>query len=365
MSVPTLNSIAKKCGVSHVTVWRALRGHPSVHPKTASMIRACAEEMGYVPPRSKEQRAVAREIFSRKAKATPSVIVPYNKAALTRFGVTEVFWEYVEGITEAAASTGTQIVMAGFENDTVELPRIQAYVDNGTDGVVDFGLNEKTLEYLHKREIPTVALLDRSREHVGAGVQADLIGGYLQGWRHLLGRGHVRIGFAGYDGNEFSETRRKACRAAAGLAGDTAELSACIYVSSSPTNAEIREAFRSTLGPWREGNWPTAFFCAKDTLAHQIIHALSEEGISVPDHLSLVGHDNAPVAQINVPAITTIALPRKEIGAALLHLLENLIAGRPGSHGAIQVMPLSFIERDTVSSPYEAVPPSLETAGSR
>jgi len=350
VSLPTIESITKKLGLSRVTVWRALRGHPSVHPKTAERVRACAEEIGYIS-RNEEWKTIgaAQENLRRKTSSAPTILVPYNKEGLTKYGSSDVFWEYVEGIVEAAATTGTQVVMAGFENDAMEFSCICSHLENGAAGVLDFRLNAETIAWLDRRGTPRVTL--QTFESLGQDSQAcvrmDEIGGFTAAWRHLLEKGHRRLGFVDY--RNF-DGRFKTCVAAGLFADAPVSIEARVIFDPGANIEAMREAFRAALGPWRKGAWPTAFFCGKDAIAARVLRALAQEGISVPEDVSLVGFENAPVSRLGTLGITTIDAPRKEMGAAMLHLLENIIAGRPGSRAATQVLPTSLVERESVAS---------------
>jgi DNA-binding LacI/PurR family transcriptional regulator len=72
---------------------------------------------------------------------------------------------------------------------------------------------------------------------------------------------------------------------------------------------------------------PSAVFAVSDTLAIGAIKAFRRAGRRVPEDIAVVGFDNIPLAQMFEPALTTIAQPMFELGAAAARLLLECLAG--------------------------------------
>lgn len=69
----------------------------------------------------------------------------------------------------------------------------------------------------------------------------------------------------------------------------------------------------------------TAFFIGNDTMAVGAYKAISEEGLSIPDDISIIGFNDQPSAKYMIPALTTIRIPSEYLGKAAVDLLlENL-----------------------------------------
>jgi DNA-binding LacI/PurR family transcriptional regulator len=70
---------------------------------------------------------------------------------------------------------------------------------------------------------------------------------------------------------------------------------------------------------------PTVIFCGSDLIAMGAIIALEEAGIDVPRDVSVVGIDDIPFSFLVRPALTTIRVPREQIGRASFAALDKLL----------------------------------------
>lgn len=66
-----------------------------------------------------------------------------------------------------------------------------------------------------------------------------------------------------------------------------------------------------------------AIFCGSDTIAIGVLHRLAEKGVRVPQDISVMGIGDIPQARFTVPPLTTIRVPRYEIGARAVELIAN------------------------------------------
>src|SRR5262249_43359492 len=72
---------------------------------------------------------------------------------------------------------------------------------------------------------------------------------------------------------------------------------------------------------------PTALFVCNDNVGMSALKAARDMGISVPEQLSLVGFDDAPLSGLSIPGLTTIHHPMHEVGAKATQLLLERIEG--------------------------------------
>ncbi|WP_374576603.1 LacI family DNA-binding transcriptional regulator [Phenylobacterium sp. J367] len=68
---------------------------------------------------------------------------------------------------------------------------------------------------------------------------------------------------------------------------------------------------------------PTAVFATNDEMALGVVIAAREQGISVPQDLSLAGFDDIPLSRQIWPALTTIRQPLEEMGWSAVEALLN------------------------------------------
>lgn len=340
----TLESIGQACGVSQITVSRALRGMPNVRPETANRIREYAESIGYKP------NAIARSLAGARngefhLTSTRSIVLPYNEE---RISGTSLFWDFVAGAAEAASLRKSSIEVMAFRGGEAEFDFIRALVaEDRIAGLLDFNLQPRTMDYLLSKKVPVVTQMIGVHQigtRRNAMVYPDCIEGYLLAWQYLLGLGHRRFGFI----TPPSDVHYRQCLAAAHLLPEPPRIEQVIRTHTIPSSDTICRALLEQLGQWRPGKWPTVLFCANDDFAHQTVVGLTEMGISVPDDVSIFGYDDAPASRFCNPPICTVRLPRKECGEAMFRLVKDIIDGRPGSRTRVEILPMELIKRKSV-----------------
>jgi LacI family transcriptional regulator len=91
----------------------------------------------------------------------------------------------------------------------------------------------------------------------------------------------------------------------------------------------------------------TAIFAGNDVLAFGCIRAAIENGIRIPDDLSIIGFDNVEISQITNPPLTTIDQPKYEIGKAAIEMLLNMMAKDGTPEPEHRVIGVRLIERQS------------------
>lgn len=95
-----------------------------------------------------------------------------------------------------------------------------------------------------------------------------------------------------------------------------------------------------------QGPRPTALLCGNDAAAAGAVKAALALGIRVPEELSVVGFDNAPwLGPVEIP-LTTVAIPRRDLGAGAIQLLLDIVAGKAGGEET-RVLECDLVVRGT------------------
>ena len=92
---------------------------------------------------------------------------------------------------------------------------------------------------------------------------------------------------------------------------------------------------------------PTAFFADNDMIALGAMKAMAEFGIRIPEDISIVGFDDLTFSSISYPPLTTLRVPKQEMGRAVVRRLRNILKDNDGIKIKMQ-MCTQFIERESV-----------------
>ncbi len=89
-----------------------------------------------------------------------------------------------------------------------------------------------------------------------------------------------------------------------------------------------------------EGEQPTAFLCASDTVAMGVLQAIADCGRRPgPEGVAVVGFDDSLAAQVTPPGLTSVRQPLEEVAVQIVRLLEDRLAMRVVEHPHVILTP--------------------------
>ena len=325
----TIIEVARRAGVSAMTVSRVVNRSGYASPATRAKVEAAIAELGYVP------NAVARQLRSKRS----------HTIALVVSDITNPFFTTIaRGVEDAAATRGYAVMFANTdESEVEEIEYLRMLAQRQIDGVllVPAGDSAASFQLLEGQEIPVVVIDRRVVSRKVDEVRCDSEAGAYELVRHLIGLGHTRIAVITGRRNISTSTDRvvgyeRALREA-GLPVSP-ELEA--YDSFS-----LEGGYRQVNQILANGGKPTAIFATNNFLAFGALRALREAGLRIPDDVSLVTFDDLPVEWHDDPFITVLAQPAYELGRRATELLlARLDAGAPTKRQVI-VLPGELIIR--------------------
>jgi DNA-binding LacI/PurR family transcriptional regulator len=182
--------------------------------------------------------------------------------------------------------------------------------------------NSRTQVLIHS-PIPTVFIDKMGQGSHATYVKSDNIDGARQATEHLLSLGHRRIAFLiGQTTDLAGLERLLGCQQVLAQAGITPDPG---LVRQSGWN--IEEAYEAARFLLAECHGFTAIVAGSDFMAIGILRALSEQGLRVPDDVSLVGFDDIDLCQYTVPPLTTVRQDRAAMGRGAVQRLVAIIEG--------------------------------------
>ena len=165
--------------------------------------------------------------------------------------------------------------------------------------------------------------------------------GILEAVNHLAQLGHCRVGFIGGPADGVFALRRKAVFLEGALANglDTRVVDSDFTVQGGYFSCSKLLA----------GFDATAVMAANDLMAIGAMHYAYDRQMAVPTALSVIGFDDITFAQFTQPALTTVAVPRAEIGRVAFQSLWSLI--HDSSRGANYEVKTNLVVRQTTAPP--------------
>ncbi|RPI28395.1 MAG: LacI family transcriptional regulator [Acidobacteria bacterium] len=302
----TIVDIARKLGVSAMTVSRALRGSQEVSDRTRRRVLRCAEELGYKPNRW------ARSLVTRQTSII-GVVVPDISHSF--------FAEVTRGLEEVVSRAGYNVLLCDSWLDVEkEKAEIEMLVSSMVDGLVIASEQSETSPQVFRKlkdsKIPFV-LIDRffPKQSFLAVVVDDLEVGRLA-TEHLVELGHTRI--AHIQGPPISPASLRHRAYLDALRRHQIEVNRQWVRKGRFDIQSGREAMFALLGTKPR---PTAVFAGNDPMGIGALYACREAGLRVPADISVVAAGNIEGAHHPNPFLTTIDWPREELGRAAGSLL--------------------------------------------
>lgn len=345
MSV-TLNDIAAHVKCSPATVSRAINGTAGVERSLQDRIMAAIDELEVKADSVEAERRRGRPRGSVSLSDTVDVVLfrnegveplTYSERGVTIASLTEEvadqffsprlklatdFYRYIiDGIVEELSKTGLQMNQQICRNllDDKFLKKLNK---SRHRGVLLLGSPDKTeLEFIRRCSLPVV-LVDILGVPGVPVVAVDNLGGTALSLEHLVSLGHKHIGFAGNNENPSLHIRFLAfCGGMTGH-GLVVNQNWCSLSPGHITN--VTSNFTKILSSPKR---PSAVLCANDYYAIGVMKAAQAAGLRIPEDLSVVGFDDIDVAAMMSPPLTTVRVPKMEIGACAANILLQCTAG--------------------------------------
>jgi LacI family transcriptional regulator len=306
-----VHDVARRAGVSQPTVSLVISGNPTarVAPATRERVLSAVRELGYRP------NVLARGLVQSRSYSL-GVVIPDLRNPF--------FIDVVSGAERVAADEGFAVLLCNAMEVSAER-HVEALRGRLVDGVIIDALGAASLPDEALAGI-NVVLIDEP-ENVHRGVVSDAPAAGRLAAEHLLALGHRRVGVLGPASDAWGFRMRERgflqTLRAAGVSVDSE------WLRRAPaTVAGGQAAMQALLGAaGSDGSRPTAVFCLSDLMALGALKACAEAGVAVPGQLSVVGCDDIETARLVTPALTTVAVPARELGARAARMLIRLLRG--------------------------------------
>ena len=332
----TIKDVAKVAGVSYSTVSRALSGSSEISADTRERILQVCKEMNYTA------NTVARAMVMKSTKLLGLILTSVNNPFMS---------ELAYHIDRQARARGYNIILCNSSrNLEQERDLFELMIGRQVDGIILFPSGPESYTPLrpYLDRIPTVFIGENLREVPESYVSVDNYHGARLGVEYLYGLGHRDILYFGRRRGSTTHQLR-----ADGYAAACRDLELTPqYCNNTFSASTIKYGYQLAKQLFAQERHFSAIFAATDTNALGIMQAAEENGIRIPEDISLLGFDN--IRDSNLPRInlTTIEQPKKMLASvavdSLLDKIQNELSGY--TH---RILTPTLIERSSCG-PYRA-----------
>jgi LacI family transcriptional regulator len=306
----TLDVIAGLAGVSRATVSRVINGDKRVKEATRLKVQEVITSLNFQP------NIAARSLAAGRTGII-GLVIPAGVAALF---ADPYFPQLIQGVS-AACNANDLSVMLWVAEPAYEVRTIRQILHSGLlDGVMvsSMLIDDPIVQSLHNSKMPFI-LVGRHPYLDVNYLDIDNFSGGIQATTYLMTCGYKRIATITGPQNMIAglDRYRGYCEA---FKKNGFDLNANLVAEGDFTEAGGYAGMLKLL-PF----YPEAVFVASDIMAVGALRALRDNNLSVPDDIALIGFDDAPVAQLTEPPLTTMRQSPYSMGYKTLETLLEII----------------------------------------
>jgi LacI family gluconate utilization system Gnt-I transcriptional repressor len=307
----TLSDVARRAGVSPVTVSRAIRHPEMVSEDLRTRIDAAVTALNYIP------NHLASALASTRTHIV-GVIVP----SLTN----GVFDDYLGAIQDVLNPAGVQVLVLNVRYDEMQEEKaIQTLLGYHPEAMIVAGVDqtERSRALLKNSGLPVVQTMDITDSPIDLNIGLDHAAAGAAAVRYLHGQGHTRIAHLTARGDPRARRRHAGYQRAM----DELGLSTRGLVGASLRASDVAmggELFAQILADVPD---VSAVFTCNDDLALGTLFECQRRGIRVPEDVAVIGFNDLDFCVAAVPTLTSVSTERRQMGTWAAQAILEIIRG--------------------------------------
>lgn len=326
----SIKQISEQTGFSPATISNALNHKKGVNRETSAEVFRVAKELGYL-----DEEKISKIKF---------VMYKKNGSILEE---TPFFSLLIDGFEKECGLNGFEMVICNLDSRAHDYEdQIKWLINDTSAAVVLLGteLMDEEVELFKGAKCPFLLFDYWNSNMEFDGVLINNADSARMAILYLISKGHTEIGYlrGNYRIKAF-RSRHVGYVTAMNKHGHKVNPEYTITLGTS-----MNDAYRDMVAYLqKKPKLPTAFFADNDMIALGAMKAMQEAGIRIPQEVSVVGFDDIPFSEITSPRLTTIRVPKHEMGQAAARRIIELIRKPTSAKLKIQIC-TSFVERDSV-----------------
>lgn len=308
----TRKDVAEAAGVSPTIVSYVVNNNRYVDKNKRKRVLQAIEELGYQP------NAIARSLKNNK---TNHIAFIADEIENEHFGL------IVKEIEKHAYKKGYIVSLCNSRNEVLYINQM---IGRQFDGIIisSSNLEEELINRFPMAGIPTVVFGNRifqNKHPASSQINIDIYGGAKKAIQTLIDKGYTDIAYIENLGSKKinqlgDDLRYKAYK-------DT------LHENSIPIRkeyiiancSEYEEVYKVCKQVLALKNRPNAIFAHEDKLAMVAMSAATGLQLEIPKELSIIGFDNSTISAFTTPPLSTVQIPRHELGKKAIEMLHNKI----------------------------------------
>jgi LacI family gluconate utilization system Gnt-I transcriptional repressor len=307
----TLSDVARRAGVSPVTVSRAIRHPQMVSEQLRQRIDDAVRSLHYIP------NHLASALASTRTGIV-GVIVP----SLTN----GVFDDYLGAIQDVLTPAGIQVLVSNVRYSAAEEETaIQTLLGYHPEAMIVTGVDqtERSIQLLHNAGVPVVQSMDVTTTPIDLNIGLDHEEAGAAAVRYLHAAGHTRIAHLTARADPRARRRHAGyCRAMAELG---LSIDGLVAASPKPSNVVMGGVlFAEVLAGAPD---VSAVFTCNDDLALGTLFECQRRGLAVPADVSIIGFNDLDFCAASVPPLSSVSTERLRMGTWAAESILEIIRG--------------------------------------
>lgn len=324
----TMEDVAKAAHVSRATVSRVLSNHPSVKLETRNQVMYWVRQLGYEP------NQIAQSLAGNRTNIIGVLFSDLSNP---------LYAALMTAITHEAERAGFSVLLGDAQREKAREARIIGdFKRRRIEGLIVRPIGSPNLKLYRGLSMPVVSLFKLTHR---LNIIVSSEDGGIQVARHFCALGHRHIGYMGPLRSSVGNDKFDGFQLELSKHGLRPEAVLDIDQKQPLINQNAYDRICRYLDEHDPGRI-TAWFAHNDTVASDIIRALTERGVQVPRDAIVCGYNDTLLARKIIPTLSSVASPVQEMAANAVDMIVNALAD-PDLEQTISLAPRLIIREST------------------